>query len=219
MFEVSNAVACPGPNVAVNPQDKHVLGIGRRIVVITDDGSVFSHDLISDRVSDAHHHTGARVAANPQDKWVVSTSKRIVVVTDDGSVFSHELLPDGLNSSEPHTVGDAVAHTGARVAAQPQDKWVTGAGLTLFLLDVITDDGSYFSHNVGLDGNVADARNLPGPRIAANPQDNWVLRLRDRIAVITDDGGVFSHQIFSDRVGDAVHAARGTARGRRARGG
>jgi len=38
------AVLLVGPRVAANPQDKHALIVGSRILVITNDWSVFAHD-------------------------------------------------------------------------------------------------------------------------------------------------------------------------------
>ncbi|MEG4148325.1 hypothetical protein, partial [Microcoleus sp. Pol12B5] len=68
--------------VAANPQDNHVLVMGNRILVITDDGSVFAHDINGSDVGKPYKlNSSTPVAANPQDKRVIVIGNRILVIT------------------------------------------------------------------------------------------------------------------------------------------
>lgn len=42
-----------GPPVAFNPQDKWVVTMGNRILVIRNDGAVFGHDLLNTTIGPA----------------------------------------------------------------------------------------------------------------------------------------------------------------------
>ncbi len=194
MTFLSEAIPYTGARVAANPKDRWVLTLANRILVITNDGSVFAHDIAGHTVGVPYQLDGGqRVAANPQDKWVLTLGNRILVITTDGSVFAHDIAG--------HTVGIPYQLDGGqRVAANPQDKWVLTLGDRIL---VITADGSVFAHDIAghtvgipyqLDG---------GQRVAANPQDKWVLALGNRILVITADGSVFAHDITGNTVGFA----------------
>jgi Domain of unknown function (DUF4185) len=67
--------------VAANPQDKWVLVLGNRILVVTNEGDVFAHDVTGNTVGIPFQLSGPRVAANPQDKWVLVLGNRILVLT------------------------------------------------------------------------------------------------------------------------------------------
>ena len=67
--------------MAANPQDKWLLVVGNRILVVTKDGSVFAHDIAGNSIGVPFQLGGPKVAANPQDKWVLVVGNRILVVT------------------------------------------------------------------------------------------------------------------------------------------
>jgi hypothetical protein len=90
--------------------------VGSPILVITNDGSVFAHDLVGNTVGVPFQLSGPKVAANPQDKHVLIVGSRILVITNDGSVFAHDLVGN--------TVGVPFQLSGPKVAANPQDKFV-----------------------------------------------------------------------------------------------
>ena len=90
------------------------LVVGGPILVITNDGSVFAHDLVGNTVGLPFELSGPKVAANPQDKHVLIVGSRILVITNDGSAFAHDL----------DTVGVPFQLSGPKVAANPQDKFV-----------------------------------------------------------------------------------------------
>jgi hypothetical protein len=184
-----------GPRVAGNSQDRHVLRIRDRIVVITGGGGVFAHDLAPDsrEVGPASQLTGPKVDA--QRKFVIALGDSIAVIHADGRVFSH---PVGARE-----VGAASQLTGPKVGAKPQDKFVLGLGGPPGEIAVITRDGRVFVHPILIDSHnklvVGDARQRSGPKVAANPQDKFVLAMArsQRLVVITEDGGVFAHDLGS----------------------
>jgi hypothetical protein len=85
--------------VAANPQDKHVLAFGDKILVITADGSVFAHGLAGNTIGVPFKLSppDIKVAARPQDKIVLGFPgdgpSKILVITQDGGVFGHVMFP------------------------------------------------------------------------------------------------------------------------------
>src|SRR5262249_52972993 len=84
-YQLGSPSGTPPPPVAANPQDKWVLVKGSQIVVITEEGRVFAHEITITTVDRAIELTppSVRVAANPQDKWVVVMGSRIMVGTKE----------------------------------------------------------------------------------------------------------------------------------------
>jgi hypothetical protein len=185
MTFLSEAIPYTGSRVAANPQDKWVLTVANRILVITNDGSVFAHDITGHTVGIPYQlEGGQRVAANPQDKWVLTLGNRILIITADGSVFAHDIT--GHKVGIPYQLGG-----GQRVAANPQDKWVLTLGNRIL---VITAEGLVFAHDINAN-TVGIPFQLNAPRVAANRQDHFVVALMNSVLVITDDGSVFGHAI------------------------
>jgi len=193
---IGMAYQLSGARVAANPQDKWALTMGDRILVITNDGRVFAHNIDTAIGGGYQLQSNQRVAANPQDKWVLAIGNRIVVITNDGRVFAHNI--------NGNTVENAYQIPAPPVAANPLDKWVTTAGNRIL---VITSYGGVFAHDVG---------NVIGPgyqlrsnqKVAANAVDRWTFALGKaggghRIVVITNDGRVFAHDLNGNTVGDA----------------
>ncbi len=189
---VGSAQQLGGPKVAGNPQDKWVLAMGNRILVITAFGDMFAHEINGDTIGVPVQLSGPQVAGNPQDKWVLVMGNRILVITDNGSVFAHDISSTA--------IGVPVQLSGPSVAANPQDKWVVTANDTIL---VITASGGVFVHQVS--GNtISAAFQLSGPPVAANPEDKWVLATLRAILVITTDGRVFVHSLGSTSVSPAT---------------
>jgi Domain of unknown function (DUF4185) len=183
-----------GDPVASRPEDRWVVTAGDRILVITQAGEVFAHelDLAGKTVGRPFRLAGPRVAARPEDKWLVAMGGRLLVGTADGRVFAHPVLPNA--------IGPAIELSGARVAARAEDKWVLVGGNRLL---VVTHDGRVFAH--ALAGNAIGAPfQLGGPRVAANPQDKWVIAMERQLLVITRDGELFVHPLVGDDVGVAT---------------
>ncbi|MGH9928244.1 MAG: hypothetical protein ACREA9_03340 [Pyrinomonadaceae bacterium] len=124
------------PRVGFNPQDKWVVTMGNRVLVITNNGDVFAHDFGS-TIGPAFQFIGPPVAFNPQDKWVVTMGNRILVITNNGSVFGHDLAGT--------TIGPSFQLAGPPVAFNPQDRWVVTIGNRIL---VIVNDGHVFGHDL-----------------------------------------------------------------------
>ena len=182
-----------GEPVASRPEDRWVIATGQRILVITQAGEVFAHDVdvAGKTVGKPRRLASPRVAARPEDKWLAASGNRLLVGTADGRVFAHPITQNA--------IGPAIELSGARVAARATDKWVLVAGNRLL---VVTTDGQVFAHP--LTGDVIGVPfRLGGPKVAANPQDKWVLAMEDRLLVITRGGELFAHPLHGDAVGDA----------------
>ena len=121
--------------IAANPRDKWVLTMGNRVLVITNDGGGFAHDIVDNQIG-APFQLGTGVAANPQDKWVLTMGNRILVIVNDGRVFAHDIVDNQIG---------APFQLGAGVAANPQDKWVLTMGNRIL---VIVNDGRVFAHDI-----------------------------------------------------------------------
>jgi len=189
--KVLAAYPLQGVKVGANPQDKWVLEGYTSIVVITQYGDVFGHDLGPEtdgrlRVGAAVQFTGPKVAANPPDKWVLNFGDQLVVVTQDGGVFGHAF--DGAT-----TIGEPYQLQGPPVAANDSDKWVLRHGDRIV---VITADGRVFGHELNfVDKTVAEAYQFQGPPVAARFPDKWVLIAFNTFLVVTQEGAVFGHDL------------------------
>jgi hypothetical protein len=82
---VENTIGVPfqlgGPAVAANPQDKWLLAMDNRLLVVTDDGRVFVHEVVENTIGVPFQLGGPAVAANPQDRWLLAMDNRLLVVT------------------------------------------------------------------------------------------------------------------------------------------
>lgn len=190
-LRILDAYQLQGVKVGANPQDKWVLEGYTSLVVITQYGDVFGHDLVPDAeghltVGAAVQFEGPKVAANPPDKWVLNLGDHLVVVTQDGGVFGHTF--DGATA-----IGEPFKFQGQPVGSRTEDRWVLRHGDRLI---VITEDGGVFGHELDIAGKVVgDAYPFQGPNVAANQPDHWVLIAFDTILVVTTDGGVFAHDL------------------------
>jgi hypothetical protein len=84
--------------VAANPQDKRVLVMGNRIMVNTNNGGVFVHDITGNTIGVPFQLAGPPVAANPQDKWVLVMGSQILVIVNDGRVFAHDITGNAIGT-------------------------------------------------------------------------------------------------------------------------
>ena len=188
---VGLAEALITPRVAFNPQDKWVVTMGNRILVIVSNGGVFGHDFANTTITPAFQLAGPPVAFNPQDKWVVTMGNRILVIVNNGGVFGHDLAGT--------TIGPAFQLAGPPVAFNPQDKWVVTMGNRIL---VILNDGRVFGHDL-VGTTIGPAFQLAGPPVAFRPEDKWVVTMGNRILVIVNDGRVFGHDLANTTIGPA----------------
>ena len=126
-----------GPPVAANQQDKYVFPTARGLMVITQDGEVFGHDITADGIGPSFKYGGDTVAARPGDKWVLVLRENLIVITESGEVFCHPTTRDEVKPAFP------VAGPPGGVATNPADRYVFGTGNAIF---VITTNGDVFAH-------------------------------------------------------------------------
>jgi hypothetical protein len=195
----ANTIGLPveltGAEVATNAQDKWVLVMGNRILVITTDGRVFAHDIVDTNVGVPFQLGGARVAANPQDKWVLVMGNRILVITNGGGVFAHDVTGN--------TIGVPFQLSGQQVAARPEDKWVLAMGGRIL---VVTRDGRVFAHAISGNNNIGTPFQLVSPKLGANPRDKLVLAGDNSLLVLTRQDGIFRPTLLN---GSPVHRREG----------
>jgi hypothetical protein len=122
-FQLGGPPNQPTPIVATNPEDKWVLVVGDRILVITKNGKVFAH-----RITDKTIHPTVElavpeggVAGSPRDRWVLGMGNKIVVITGNGDVVTH-VVRDTI------VEGHRALTSTQRVAANPEDRWVLAVG-------------------------------------------------------------------------------------------
>jgi hypothetical protein len=191
---VDAAIQLSSPAVAANPQDRFVVTVGKRILVVTDDRRVFAHEVVGNTVGFARQ-LGTLPPASVGERIVpyrTEPQNWLAMISSDGRAGAVEVRATSL--------GPFVPFTGPRIAANPQDKWVVSQENRIV---VITTKGEVFAHTI--EGNViGDAfrlTNTSGPPVAANPQDKYVLVDGTRILVITNVGDVFMHELTSTTVG------------------
>ncbi|MFE6068752.1 hypothetical protein, partial [Streptomyces sp. NPDC056525] len=83
--------------------------MGNRIIVTTQNGGVFGHDITGNTVGPGFAFGGSKVAFNGAvDRFVVTMGNRIIVTTQNGGVFGHDITGN--------TVGPGFAFGGSKVA-------------------------------------------------------------------------------------------------------
>jgi hypothetical protein len=77
--------------IAFNPQDRFVVPLGNRIAVITQDGSVFGHEVSGHDVGAPFKFTDFKAAFNRLvDRFVFTISNMLIVTTRNGDAFGHD---------------------------------------------------------------------------------------------------------------------------------
>jgi hypothetical protein len=175
--------------IAFNPQDRFVVALGNKIVVTTQDGSVFGHDVVGHRSGDAFQFTGPRAAFNPQDRFVVTIGNQLIVTTQNGDVFGHDVTG--------RDIGPAFKFAGDKAAFNPQDRFVVTIGNQLI---VTTQNGDVFGHDVA-GRNIGPAFRFTGSKAAFNPQDRFVVTVGNMMLVTTQNGDVFGHDVTGRDIG------------------
>jgi len=175
--------------VAFNPDDRFVVGLGNRIVVTTQSGNVFGHDVLNHRVGEAFQFSGAKAAFNPQDRFVVTMGNRLIVTTQSGDVFGHDV--SGRN------IGPAFKFSGAKAAFNPQDRFVVTMGNKLI---VTTQSGDVFGHEIS-GTNIGPAFKFSGSKAAFNKTDRFVVTIGNMLLVTTPGGDVFGHDVTGHNIG------------------
>ena len=176
--------------IAFNPQDRFVVTIGNRIVVTTQDGSVFGHDVSGHRSGEAFQFTGSKAAFNSQDRFVVTIGNTLIVTTQNGDVFGHDV--------SGRDIGPPFKFSGSKAAFNPQDRFVVTIGNTLI---VTTQNGDVFGHDVS-GRDIGPPFKFSGSKAAFNPQqDRFVVTIGNTLIVTTQNGDVFGHDVSGRDIG------------------
>jgi hypothetical protein len=178
-----------GPPVAHNPNDHFVVTMGTRILVITNDGHMYGHDVNGTTIGEAFRLAGPPVAHNPNDHFVVTMGYSIRVITNEGQVWGHDV--DGT------TIGEAFRLAGPPVAYNPGDHFVVTMGHWIV---VITNEGQVWGH--AAIATIGEAFRFTGPPVAYNPGDHFVVAMGHWIVVITNEGQVWGHAAIAT-IGEA----------------
>ncbi len=195
---VGTAIKLSAAPVAANPQDRFVVAMGSRILVVTDDRKVFVHGVFDGVVDFGYQLNGVLRPEKPGDRVLV-LENRLLVVAADGRVFARTVNFNDNTIAGEVELQAPPGQPPVRVAARPEDKWVVTHGNQIL---VITNRGQVFAHTIN--GNTLEPAFLmsnPGPPVAANPQDKYVLVSGDKILVITDLGDLFKHELTSTGIG------------------
>jgi hypothetical protein len=189
--------------VATNPQDRVVLAWkhpdfgGRFLLVITEAGAVYGHELVEGGRTRAPWRIGKIEPVDGNVRWVFADAANfaIYVVRKDGTVEPYTLSLDAGQSYAPNGIaGPSFMHMGGPVGTNPADRH---ALLLRDRLIVFRSDGATGFHHLEafarLTRGVAAGADSYRP-VASNPQDKWIVPLcGNRIGVVTASGELFVH--------------------------
>ncbi|MGW1768154.1 hypothetical protein ACWCQL_29430 [Streptomyces sp. NPDC002073] len=185
-------VSAPFPVAFNGSVDRFVVTMGNRIIVTTQNGGVFGHDINGNTVGPGFAFGGSKVAFNGAvDRFVATMGNRIMVFTQNGSVFGHDV--------SGNTIGNGFGFAGSKVAFNGAvDRFVATMGNRIM---VFTQNGSVFGHDVS--GNtIGNGFGFAGSKVAFNGAvDRFVATMGNRIIVITQDGKVFGHDVDGNTIG------------------
>jgi hypothetical protein len=175
--------------IAFNPQDRFVVSIANQLIVTTQNGDVFGHDVSGHRSGEAFKFTGSKAAFNPQDRFVVTMGNKLIVTTQNGDVFGHDV--------SGRDIGPAFKFTGSKAAFNPSDRFVVTIGNKLI---VTTRNGDVFGHDVS-GRDIGPAFKFSGSKAAFNSSDRFVVTIGNKLIVTTPNGDVFGHDVSGRDIG------------------
>jgi hypothetical protein len=111
--------------------------IGNMLIVTTQNGDVFGHDVTGRTIGAPFKFDGSKAAFNAVDRFVVTIGNKLIVCTQNGDVFGHDV--------SGHSIGPPFKFTGSRMAFNPQDRFVVTVGNTMI---VTTQSGPAFGADV-----------------------------------------------------------------------
>jgi hypothetical protein len=193
--------------------DRFVINVDDRIVVIRRDGNVFAQAVrqiplqpiatLPLTILPPVACSGSKVASNGDDDRFVARlfNRRIIVVRRDGAVFGHDVIPDG----DGAFVQPPFAFTGSKVALNgDDDRFVVGMFSEIV---VIRRDGSVFGHDTtGANAIISPPVAYSGPRIAfTGADDEFVVAMgvtndftvgpQSAVVVVRHDGSLVGHTL------------------------
>jgi hypothetical protein len=175
--------------IAFNPQDRFVVSIGSTLVVTTNSGDTFGHDITGHTADRAFQFAGAKAAFNPVDRFVTTIGSTLIVITRSGDVFGHDV--------SGRTIGPGFKFAGSRAAFNEGDRFVVTIGNTLI---VITRSGDVFGHDV-VGRTIGPGFKFAGSKAAFNPGDRFVVTVGNTLIVTTLNGDVFGHDVSGRTIG------------------
>jgi hypothetical protein len=175
--------------IAFNPQDRFVVSIGSTLVVTTNSGDTFGHDITGHTADRAFQFAGAKAAFNPVDRFVTTIGSTLIVITRSGDVFGHDV--------SGRTIGPGFKFAGSRAAFNEGDRFVVTIGNTLI---VITRSGDVFGHDVA-GRTIGPGFKFAGSKAAFNPGDRFVVTVGNTLIVTTLNGDVFGHDVSGRTIG------------------
>jgi hypothetical protein len=203
---IGSKVAFDGDN------DRFVINVDNRIVVIRRDGNVFAHAVRQIPLLPTATRpltilppvacSGSKVASNGDaDRFVTRLfSRRVIVVRQDGTVVGHDVLPDGDGAIVP----PPFEFTGSKVATNSEDRFVVGMFSQII---VIRRDGTVFGHDTdAVNKIISPPFAFSGSKIASNSADDqfvvamgvtndFTVGPQSAIVVVRRDGGLVGHTV------------------------
>jgi hypothetical protein len=200
-----------GSPVAPNgAQDRFVLNVDNRLVVLRPDGTAVAHNM---RRTSGHPDigpflirppgasTGASIAISADQARFVGRmlDSRIFVVHPDGGVLGYDVIPDG----DGIFIQPPVALGGARIATDDDIRFVVGMNFQIIL---IRSDGSVTSYATDTHQNFLPPVTLAGPKIDLTPGGgDFVVTMgtgneftpgpQFSLIVVRRDGSVVGHSV------------------------
>ena len=175
-----------------NPSDKFMLVMGNRIITSQKDGNIgFQRFDVGGRsINPGFMFTGAKVGFNPNDRFMTVMGNRLIVTTNEGNVFGHDVSFGQVPFESGH-IFPAFPFSGAKVAFNPQDRWLLTLGNMLL---VVTKEGNVFGHEV-VERDIRPAFPFSGAKIGFNPNDRFMAVIGNRLVVTTNEGNAFASDV------------------------
>lgn len=196
-------------------QDRFVVNVDGRLVVLRPDGSAFVHvvrrvgghpDLGPFAIHPPVASTGAAIAVSPDQARFVGRmmERRIFVVHPDGGTLGYDVIPDG----EGAFIQPPFAFGGAKVATDDDVLFAVGLNFQIVL---IRRDGSVTSYMTDVHNNLLPPVTLAGPKIDLSPEGgDFVVTMgtsnsftpgpQFSVVLVRRDGSIVGHSLGSQTV-------------------
>ena len=184
-----------GAKAAFNPEDRFVVTMGTTLIVCTQNGNVFGHDIAGRNIGPGFKFTGAKAAFNVGDRFVTTTDKTLIVCTQNGDVFGHDIAN--------RNIGPGFKFTGSKAAFNTSDRFVVSVRNRLFghhTLIVCTQNGDVFGHDIA-GRNIGPPFQFTGSKMAFNPEDRFVVIVGNTMIVTTQGSAAFGADVSGRKIG------------------
>ena len=203
------------PVAAGGDQDRFVLNVDNRLIVLRPDGTAFVHavrreglhpDMGPFTIRPPVASTGATIGVGPDQARFVGRmmDRRIFVVQPDGGTLGYDVIPDG----DGAFIQPPFAFSGATVATDDDVLFAVGM---MFEIVLIRRDGSVISYLTDVNNSLLPPATLPGPKIDLSPEGgDFVVTMgtsnsftpgpQFSVVVIRRDGSVVGHTLANHTV-------------------